>query len=127
MIESSKISSVLSQMNRETKEGIIKWTELLRHKDIGLTSNEELSGKVYETTYKERHFLIFKCLVKLQTDEFEYNRVPEHKLIMLDKNRKIDWEFPSHRAIMDLYESVRFVVADIETFLNSFEDDKLEF
>lgn len=123
MIESNKISTVLSTMNRETIEGAITWTEMLRVNDIGLNSNEELSGKVYQANYKDRNFILFKCLVKIQTDEFEYNWVPEFRLIMLDKKGKIDWEFPGHRAISDLYESVRFKVSDVEPFFDSFEDE----
>jgi hypothetical protein len=111
MIESNKISTVLSTMNRETIEGSIKWTELVRVNDIGLNSNEKLSGKVYQAEYKGRAVVVFKCLVKIQTEEFEYNWVPEFKLIMLDNKGKIDWEFPRHRAISDLYESVRFKVS----------------
>jgi hypothetical protein len=125
MIESNKISSVLSAMNRETKEGKISWTELTRVNDIGLNSNEELSGKIYRTIYKDRHFTLFKCLIKIQTDEFEYNWTPEYRLIILDNNGKIDWEFPRHRALFDLYESVRFKVADIESFLNTFDDNPI--
>jgi hypothetical protein len=98
-------------MNRETIEGSIKWTELVRVNDIGLNSNEKLSGKVYQAEYKGRAVVVFKCLVKIQTEEFEYNWVPEFKLIMLDNKGKIDWEFPRRRAISDLYESVRFKVS----------------
>jgi len=126
MIESGKISTVLSTMNRETKEGKITWTELIRINEIGLSSNEEVTGKVYRTTYKDRDFIIFKCLVKIQTDEFEFNWTPDYRLTMLDTSGKIDWEFPRHRAIADLYESVRFKVADIESFLDMFETDPLD-
>jgi len=127
MIESNKISTVLSVMNRETKEGKITWTELIRTNELSLNSNEELVGKVYTANYKDRILIIFKCLVQIQTDEFEFNWTPDYRLTMLDKNGKVDWEFPRHRAIVDLYESVRFKVANIESFLDTFEADPLDF
>ena len=49
--------------------------------------------------------------------------MPDHKLVILDVDGNIDWEFPRHRGISDLYDSVRYKVANVQSFFDSFKDE----
>lgn len=125
MIDDNKISIVISKMNRDTKENKLKWTEPVRVRSLKLNSSEELVGKIYQTEFNNRILWLFKINQQIQTDEFEFTWIPAYKLIVLDSNQDIDWEFPHHRGIMDLYETVSYKVADMDSFFNSIKDDDI--
>ncbi len=123
MNEENKISKKLSQINRYTKERGIFWETLIHYPNLGLSSNEELVGKIYQTEFEGRKLRLFKINRKVQTDEFEFNWIPAFKLEILDHNDSSDWEFPDHRGIWDLYDSVRYQVSNIDSFLSSGIDE----
>jgi hypothetical protein len=127
MIDENKITKVLSQINRDTKEGKITWQQPDKRPKLGLSSNEELVGKIYETEFNNRGLRLYKINERIQTDEYEFNWVPSFKLEILDEYDNVDWEFPYHRGIIDLFESVRFKVSDVESFFNSINDDEPTF
>lgn len=119
MLGDNKISFVISKMNRDTKENKLKWSEPAIYRDLKLNSSEELVGKIYQTEFNNRTIRLFKINKQIQTDEFEFTWVPDYKLIILDSNWNIDWEFPRYREIEDLYKTVSYKVADMDSFFNS--------
>ena len=125
MIDDNKITIMLSKLNSETKENKLKWNEHFKGKFPNLSSAEELVGKIYETTFNNKILWLFKINQRYQTDEFEYTWMPSYKLIILDSNYDIDWEFPSHRGIMDLFETVSYKVADMDSFFASIKDEDI--
>lgn len=126
MISHNKLTSVLSKLNKETKKNEIKWDEPILYRNLQLNSSEELIGKIYATMFNDRHLWLFKINQQIQTDDFEFTWVPSYKLIVLDESQKIEWEFPYHRGIMDLYESVSYKVANMDSFFDSIKDDDNE-
>ncbi len=123
MIEENKISAALSKINRDTREAKLVWKtiKLFSNSQLGLA--EEIVGKIYSTEFNNRKILLFKVNKKVQTDEFEFNWIPSYKLVVVDQNYNIDWEFPQHRGIADLYETVSYKLADMDSFFNSIQDD----
>ncbi len=120
-------SKIITKLNRDTKEGTIKW-EVNRNKPSSLSGSEILTDNVYTCKVIDKQFRLFKYQSKYYYDEGLYEWSDNFRLEFVDAWGNSEWAFPDDRAIYDLYETVRFKTSNIENFIDKFltEEDKEE-
>ena len=118
---------IIIKLNRDTKEGKIKWT-VNREKPSSLSGSEILSDNVYTCKVLDKIFRLFKYQAKYYFEEGLYEWDDDYRLEFVDFWGKSEWTFPKDRAIYDLYETVRFKTSNVEEFIDKFltEDEKKE-
>ena len=120
-------NKIISKLNRETKEDIIKW-EKNRTKPSSLAGSEILVENVYTTKVLERHLRLYRFQAKYFYDEESFEWTDSYRLEFIDIWGNSEWTFPEDRAIFDLYETVRYKTSNIDGFIDTFltEDEKKE-
>ncbi len=120
---------IITKLNRETKEGIVKW-DTIRNKPSSLSGSEVLVDNVYVCKILDKRLRLYKYQSKyfLDEDRFEWN--DGYRLEFMDSYGNSEWAFSEDRAIYDLYQSVRFKASDIEKFMGDYlaneEEDEPE-
>jgi hypothetical protein len=114
----------INRINRETKEGLIKWEEG-RSTPQSLMGTESFIGKVYVCKILDKYLQIYKFQSKYFFDEGVFEWIENYRLEFIDMFGKPEWAFPENRATYDLYETVRYKSTDVEGFFEKyFEDEK---
>lgn len=128
MVNEKQITQVLSEINRATIENEIEWYNEAFNPDVDLDSYQIFSGVTYSTTFKDRRFILFK--IKQQIVPESYNDDPFEifvfRLIIKGKGGTVDWEFPEHRGIKDIYESANYKSAEIKDFFDTIAPEEAE-
>ncbi|MBK9718214.1 MAG: hypothetical protein IPO85_12010 [Saprospiraceae bacterium] len=112
-------SKIITKLNRDTKEGTIKW-EVNRNKPSSLSGSEVLTDNVYTCKVLDKQFRLFKYQSKFYYDEGVYEWTDNFRLEFVDGWGNSEWAFPDNIAIYDLYETVRFKTSNIESFIDKF-------
>jgi hypothetical protein len=113
MSEINKNSLVITRLIQETQKGNIIW-ESIDDFDIVLPHEGEIVDKIYSGSFKNKKFRIYRYRYRTYTEEFDHLYWSSSiKLEILDDHDYPDWEFPSDNSLNDLYESVRYKVANI--------------
>ena len=120
-------SKIIIKLNRDTKEGTIKWS-VNRNKPSSLSGSDILYDNVYTCKVLDKNFRLFKYQSKYYYDEGLYEWTDNFRLEFIDGWDNSEWAFPGDTAIYDLYETVRFKTSNIEGFIDKFltDDDKNE-
>jgi|GEM_PF-1907632 len=121
MNEIDKNRLVITKLIQETQKGSIIWNSYV-DEEIKLIDEGEVIDKVYTTEYKNRKFRMFRYKYKEYGGGFlgpdkDYWR-SDVKLEILDKFDYPEWEFPSDNSLNDLYETVRYKVANVKSLFD---------
>jgi hypothetical protein len=114
---------VVTKLNRETKEGKIKW-EVNRSKPSSLSGTEILVENVYTAQVLNKKFRLYKYQSKYFRDEESYEWTESFRLEFIDDWGNSEWTFPDDRSVYDLYSSVRYKTSNIEKFVDDFLTDE---
>ena len=118
MNEIDKNKLAITKLIQETQKELIQWFSYYK-KDISLPHDGEVVGKIYITKYKNRNFRLFRYKYKDYSSDFEtFYWESEVKLEIVDDKGDSEWEFPIDNSLHDLYEAVRYKVADINTLID---------
>ena len=117
MSEIDKKTLVITKLIQETQRGSIFWDSFITD-TIKLSNEGEIIGKVYLTEYKNIKFRLYRYTFKeIKGGFFETyseRQLSDVKLEILDQYGDLDWEFPSDNSLEDLYEAVRYKVANVK-------------
>lgn len=114
---------IITKLNRETKEGKLKW-ETIRNKPSSLSGSEVLIDNVYVCQVLEKKLRLYKYQSKYFIDEERYEWTDSYRLEFMDVYGNSEWTFPEDRGIYELYESVRFKASNIEKFMGDYLTDE---
>jgi hypothetical protein len=114
---------IITKLNRETKEGTIKW-DIIRNKPSSLSGSEVLIDNVYICKVLNKKLRLYKYQSKYFVDEERFEWTDSHRLEFMDGYGNSEWTFPADRGIYELYESVRFKASDIEQFIGDYLADE---
>lgn len=113
MDEVNKNRLVITKLIQETQRGSITWQAII-DENIVLPYEGEVIDKVYLTEYKGTRFRIFRFRYKdFESDLMNFSYSSAIRLEILDKNDNLDWDFPTDNSLDDLYETIRYKVADV--------------
>ncbi|MCU0447698.1 MAG: hypothetical protein MUE85_22585 [Microscillaceae bacterium] len=118
---SDKLVRVVTKLNRETQEGKLKW--IISELPVkSLSGTESLIDKAYTTEVDGKRMRLYRFNDRFYTDYEEYVKQDYIRLEFIDKNDNSEWIFPSYvsSSIYDLYESVRYKVANVDGFIEKF-------
>jgi hypothetical protein len=136
MMETKKsFSEILSRIISLTKQGDIIWSKDTRSREL-LTSQGKVNiDIVYMTNYKGRLLRLYK--EKKSVDELSRaagaliritgitHSIDYFTIELIDSERNIEWNFPNVPETKELYEVVKYQVADITGFIDTlFEENK---
>jgi hypothetical protein len=113
---SKKIEKALLAINNGTLKNVIKWTHLDIAKAPSLNGYESLNGQIYATEYINKKLCLYRYDTRVYIDEDAWHPDTAYKLMFITDENKTDWEFPSHRLLKDLYESVTYQIASVDDF-----------
>lgn len=118
MLEINKNRLVITKLIQETQKGNIAW-ESNANVEITLPHEGEVVDKVYFGSYKDKNFRIYRYRYREYTEEFDtLYWTSSIKLEILDEDDHPEWEFPSDNSLNDLYEAVRYKVADVASLID---------
>ncbi len=121
-MESKYIKTVL-KLNRLTKENELVWNTA-RFEPNSISGTERIVGNSFITTANKKQLRLYKFESRHYTDEDEFYWVPDYRLEIIDDRGNGGWQFPEHRAIMDLYDSVIYKISGTEEFVDGFLDEE---
>lgn len=122
---SLKHTRAVIKINRETKDDKLTWRKVAL-RPTSLSTSEELRGPVYESKVLNRDVILYKYQAKHYTDEDEYFWLDGYNLDFVDKMNITEWTFPNDNSIHDLYETVRFKMANVSSFLDEYLEEEEE-
>ena len=122
MNDKKNITSLIVKLNKMTQNGELKWSSY--NSRLVLDYQDEAVDKIYRTSYKDKHFRLFKYRSRDYTDEDIFHWITRWRLEITDENYNAEWTFPEERAIADLYDSVRYQIADVDNLLNELLSDE---
>jgi len=113
MTETDKWVHVVSKLNQLTQEGQLEWEALYPPDALKDDPDYKINDPVFKTKYKD------KVLVAFSREWAEgYGHAPPG-LAFLNEEDKVIWRFPEISGTSDLIESIRFQVADVQSFLDT--------
>jgi len=93
MNDDIKVTRALSNLNKLTKEGSIKWEKKIIPKDwFPGDVDEKVINPAFDCQYDSSYMRIFKYIYKSYQDIDEYHEVLGVKLCFLDLSGNIVWE-----------------------------------
>lgn len=110
---------LISKLNRETKEDIIKW-EISNTRINSLVGSETIIGNIYIVKILNKNIRLFKYKEKHFYDEDIFDWIEGYKLEFIDNSGNSQFTFAHDRAIYDLYETVQYKTSEIEDFLSNY-------
>lgn len=118
---------IITKLNRDTKEGNVKW-ESIYVKPSSLIGSEELMGNVYIAKVLEKKIRLYKYQTKSYHyyEEGTFEWVSQYRLEFIDHRGNPEWTFPGDPAIYDLYETVQYKTSDLDKFLDDYLTDEEE-
>ncbi len=108
-------TKIIVKINRDTKEGKIKW-ETISLTPSSLIGNEKLLGNVYTTKVLDKKIRLYKYQAKHYFDEEAYEWNEFYRLEFIDERGSTEYTIPSDSSILDLYETVMYKSSNIEGF-----------
>jgi hypothetical protein len=118
-MNSYEAQKVIIKLNRDTKEGKIKW-EVSHHVPSSVGGTERLIDNVYITSVSKKKMRLYKLESKFYYDEGLSEWSESYRLEFIDFNNKTEWEFPKDSSILDLYDTVRYKTSNVEDFFKDF-------
>jgi hypothetical protein len=115
----SDYTAAIDKMNRETKEGILNWEEVILNSKY-IPGSEYNFGKAYKARVMGRDVRIYPYQTKDYTEDGIWYWSDHMKLEFIDYSGQSEWEFPSNNAVYTLYESIQYKVANVESFLKDY-------
>jgi len=110
------IKAILT-LSKMTADNQLKW-KISSSRNI--TEKESVSGRIYETKFDNRIFVIYRFNSSYYHPEHdEYFPTQYHKLEVFDEYGNLIWEFPKSSEVGDLYNIVRKRVENIDELLNN--------
>ena len=119
MNDEISFSKVIITLIRLTRSNELKWEK--QEPPPWLTDSGSKIESVYLTEYQGRKLRLYE--EKYQGfDEMDrsYYWAKRPILQLIDKRNKTDWEFPWCRELKDLIEAVRYLSANVSSFLDNF-------
>ncbi len=124
MMSENKISRFLGLLNLETKKRNATWEVISPTAVSSLDAEQDLSGKVYFTTYKNKILRLYKYSQPFQVDEFEFVKRTYFKLEFIDEQNLNVWTFPPiYRELEDLYSTVQVATSGIDNYFDDVLSD----
>lgn len=116
--EKYKVQKVIHKLIKATAEGEISWS-ISHNSSVKLEEDGELIGKAYTTNYMGRIFRMyaFKYLM-YQPDFDKFYKTTSKNLELIDFQNEVLWIFPYDNSINDLYDMVRYKVANVDQLLD---------
>ncbi len=114
---------LISKLNRDTKEDIIKW-KFNDERINSIVGTEIVLNNSYVVKILNKILRIYKFKEKIYYDEDAYNWTENYKLEFIDNYGNSEFTFPEDRAIYDLYETVQYKTSGIENFLTEYLTDE---
>ncbi|KPA11391.1 hypothetical protein MHK_008414 [Candidatus Magnetomorum sp. HK-1] len=125
-----KIDKALIVLNKGTVDETIKWKTVTLNNAPGLEGYEELNGNVYCCKHKGKRLCIYKYDTRYYVDEDAWYPSSSTRLLFINDDYAAEWCFPENRMINDLYSSVSYQIAQVDSFFDSctegFDDDYFE-
>lgn len=112
-----KYVKTVAKLNELTQDRNLLWSTIPDAESLNLGKDKPVKT-VFQSDYKGKELRIYEETYKFWTDvdRFEWsNRIV--LAIVGDDNENL-WEFPSVIGITDLFESVRFQVANVDQFID---------
>lgn len=113
MVDKNKISTIISQLTRLTYENKLKWKVKSAPDTITLGSNSRFPYYA-EVPYKGKYVAYLEERYKYHHDEFAYDWVESAKLLLLDDNLRINFEFPQTTALKDLADTIKETTSNLD-------------
>lgn len=116
--EKYKVQKVIHKLIKATADGEISWS-ISHNSSVKLEEDGELIGKAYTTNYMGRIFRMyaFKYLM-YQPDFDKFYKTTSKNLELIDFQNEVLWIFPFDNSINDLYDMVRYKVANVDQLLD---------
>jgi len=125
MAKEDKIMRAISKINRLTQEGEIKWTKAEEAPKCLTTGTDDKILNFYLTSYENRNLGIYEERYQAW-DGYSERFSWEQRIVLaiFDSDwKQREWEFPQKPGLYDLYRSVEYQVADVDSFLGSLLSD----
>jgi len=122
MSDGKNITQLIVKLNKMTQGGELGWSS--HNLKLTLDYQEEIVDKVYRTSYKDKYFRLFKYRSRHYTDEDVFHWITGWRMEITDENYNAEWRFPEERAISDLYDSVRYQIANVDDLINDLLSDE---
>jgi len=120
MDDLNKNSLVITKLIQETQRGTIIWESSTDKTGITLPFDGEVIDKIYISTLNDVRFRIFRFRFKeFDSDLVNFYFESSIRLEIIDNDGFSEWEFPSDNSLNDLYEAVRYKVADVNKLIDN--------
>lgn len=117
-MKNAEVNQVITTLNRLTIEGAINWNPMQLHKVPGLVGYQKVNGQVFSSEYKNKKLVLYKYDDRSYYDEDAWHPEIGYRLMVVNNENELAWEFPENRMTPDLYDSILYKVANIDNFFN---------
>lgn len=111
-----KYVKTVAKLNEMTQDGNLLWNTVPNAESLSLGKDKPVKT-IFQTVYKGKELRIYEETYKYWTDEDRFEWSSRIILAIVGENGENLWEFPAVVGIIDLYESVRFQVANVNQFI----------
>jgi len=114
--------AVVAKLTRLTQEGQLVWTRRKSPSTLGSESQARIS-EFYGTNFQGKNIGIFLKTEKHYSEEelpYNYSRPA---LALFSDAWECEWECPDVAGTSELYDAVRYEVAGVDQWLNTFMND----
>ena len=129
MATDKEIIKVITKLNRLTQEGKIKWERREPPPSL-VTGTDSKIFDFFATNYKGRNIGLFEERYQGWDEDYFHGAYWTDRLVLafFSTAWEKEWEFPKSPGIYELLTSIKYQVAEVETFMNDFlkEDDTEE-
>lgn len=124
MSTDNEIIQVITKLNRLTQEGKIHW-ERMEPPAYLTTGTDVKILDFYGTEYKGRNIGIYEERYQDYDDVFGHGIYWTDRLVLAFFSEKWgqEWEFPKSTGIYELLTSIKYEVADVDTFMDEILKD----
>jgi hypothetical protein len=113
MVDDAKWNSVVERLITLTEQGVLEWTE----NDSSLREN--VLGRIYYTSFKDRNILVYEYNYKAYTDEDIWHWDNEVAIEFVDEQAKLQWQWPKSPLRFRLLEAIRYKMIKADSFLDA--------
>jgi len=124
MSTDKEIIQVITKLNRLTQEGKIQWKRMKPPANL-ITGTDVKIFDFYGTKYKGRNIGLYEERYQGYDDDFFYGTYWTDRLVLafFSENWGKEWEFPKSTGIYELLTSIKYEVADVDTFMDEILKD----
>ena len=119
-----EIIQVITKLNRLTQEKKLEWMRMDPPVSL-LAGTDEKIFDFYRTKYKNRNIGLYEERFQSYDDDFSHKTYWTQRLVLafFSEDWEKEWEFPQSTGLSELLISVKYQVADVDSFIDEILKD----